>query len=419
MNKLVKIKLINWQKHDELELDLTPDLNIITGVTDTGKTCIFRALEWIYGFSNISEKDYRREGSDETSVQIFFDNGFIVERIRSNSLNRYIIKKEGCENQQFDAIGKDVPEEVKQILEIEEVEIDGQKISLNFAEQENLNFILDDSVKPSFRAKLFNKFTGHEIMDKLFKHLNKEALSLSKSIKANEQEIIKNKDSLIVTKKDRDKVQEILNNAKSIFNEIENDLTYYEELNQLAKKLSTNTENEKIVKEKLDKVVIISKSTIEETKKVLENYNQLKKIDSLLSTVNNKLSELDNSKSKIKDCEDIDFKQLKEESNKFDILFITNSKLEKINKELQVIENKKDKIKIVKLDDLTSLKNKYEELNKIKIKLSCIEIEETKTKEKIKSIQEDLKSNSDKLKLIWDELGNVCPTCKQKVCSHE
>ena len=99
--KVQQVHIRNFQKHSDLKLDFNSDVNIITGLTDSGKSGIFRALEWVFNFSNISENDYRKEGTNETSVKIWLDNNFQVERIRSNTLNRYILSKDDYEDKIF------------------------------------------------------------------------------------------------------------------------------------------------------------------------------------------------------------------------------------------------------------------------------------------------------------------------------
>ena len=84
------IILNNFQAHEYLKLDFSKDLNIITGLSDAGKSCVRRAIGWICFNENISETDYRKEGTSETSVSLILENDFTIERIRTNILNRYI-----------------------------------------------------------------------------------------------------------------------------------------------------------------------------------------------------------------------------------------------------------------------------------------------------------------------------------------
>jgi DNA repair ATPase RecN len=87
------IILKNFQAHSYLKLDFSDNLNIITGLSDVGKSCIRRAIDWICFNANISESDYRKEGTDVTSVTLMLHNGFEIERVRSNSLKDIFCEK--------------------------------------------------------------------------------------------------------------------------------------------------------------------------------------------------------------------------------------------------------------------------------------------------------------------------------------
>ena len=39
-----RIELTHFQKHDHLILDLTDEVNVLCGATDTGKSCVRRAV---------------------------------------------------------------------------------------------------------------------------------------------------------------------------------------------------------------------------------------------------------------------------------------------------------------------------------------------------------------------------------------
>ena len=164
MNKLLKIQVKNYQKHEDLTVDFNDDITVITGDTATGKTAVYRAITFLHNCSNISEEDYRKEGTKETSVKGWYSNGFQVERIRSNSINRYVLSKEGMEDKVFDSFGKEVPEEIKKAFGFDSFEVEKEKIHLNFSDQDQMNFLIDSTYSDTFKAQLFNKLTGNEIV---------------------------------------------------------------------------------------------------------------------------------------------------------------------------------------------------------------------------------------------------------------
>ena len=105
---------MNFQKHEHLEINFVDGVNVLYGASDIGKSCIRRAIEWIVQNENID--GVRRTNSKKTSVSITLDNDIEVERIRSQSINRYIIRK-GKDEQIFDAVGKSIPNEVKELMD--------------------------------------------------------------------------------------------------------------------------------------------------------------------------------------------------------------------------------------------------------------------------------------------------------------
>lgn len=307
------VRLINFQLHEDSTFHFTDGLNVITGVTGTGKTGIFRGIEWLYGFSKISENDYRKEGTKSTSVIVKLKSGFEVEKIRSSTLNRYILRKEDCEDKVFDSVGKDVPEEVKQVLGIYELEFDKISLNVNFASQDDLNFIFDSQIPGSFNAKLFNKLTGNELLDTLFKECNRESLSINRDLKSLDEQIIKQEEDVKNCTKQYNELQKKLNNVKNLYSQIEEKIIIYDELKKMASKLKENKEADDFVKFKLSKIVTISEKTINKLKEKAELLKNLASIQSRLKEVKSNLDKTIEEQKLIK-IPEIDFDTLKEDN---------------------------------------------------------------------------------------------------------
>lgn len=178
------IELINFQKHDSLTVNFTNGINVIVGSSDAGKSCIRRAIE--YCLFNNKIDGIRKEGTKKTSVKIILDNGAIIERIRTASINRYILTVNG-EEKTFDSIGKTTPQEIKDVIGINPIEVDGEELWLNSAHQIALPFLFDKS--PTWRMKLFNKLTGNDLLDKLFVQFNKDILRIGRDHKSNTERL--------------------------------------------------------------------------------------------------------------------------------------------------------------------------------------------------------------------------------------
>ena len=338
-----KIHLKNWQKHSDLLLDFQKDINIISGYSNVGKSSIRRAIDWICFNANISETDYRREGTSETSVKIWLDNEFIIKRVRSNTINRYILSKNGCEDKTFDSFGREIPEEVQSALGISEIEIENDKLNLNIAEQLTLPFLLD---KPAtLRAKLFNKLTGNELIDKLFKEFNRENLRINREIKEIEENLVTQEEQLSEYSTTHKALRKKLNNANEQYSKLKEDIEIYEHLQDLSNKLKENKEQEEIIKNKVSQIKIISDEKLKVLKKKAEDLKKLKELSYVLDVSNDALEEIITEKKKIKIIK-VDWKNLKEKNNTLNQLYPIKEQLfnnieqqQKITKHL--VESKK------------------------------------------------------------------------------
>jgi len=337
--KIKTLELKNYQKHEYLKLDFNNSLNVITGLTGTGKTAIYRALEWLFNCSNISEVDYRKEGTTETSVKAWFDNDFIVERIRSSSLNRYILSKDGCEDQVFDSFGRNIPEEIQKVFEITSIDIEQEHLFINFANQDQLNFILDSTYSDTFKAKLFNKLTGNELLDKLFKEFNKENLRINRETKETEENIVTQENQLAECSKKYKVLKDKLTLVKEQYNKLKEEIAIYENLKDLSEKLKTNKENQDFVNFKASQIKIVSEDKIKELNTKAEELKKLQELSYELEANNEAIEKLEFQKSKIK-IVDVNFDSLKQKNE-----LLQN--LEKINQ--QLVNNQQELGKIEQL----------------------------------------------------------------------
>lgn len=366
--KIKSIHLKNFQRHSDLKLDFNEDINVITGLSNAGKSCIRRAIAWVCFAENISESDLRKEGTKTTTVTIEFNNGIEIERVRSSSVNRYILRKDEEENT-YDSFGREVPDDIKLVLNMAKIEVDGDNLNLNIAEQLTLPFLLDKS--PSLRAKLFNKLTGNELLDKLFKECNKESLRINRELKENEERLTKQKEELFECSKKYKKSNDKLTDVKLHYVKLKEDVEIYETLKILAEKLSENKRITNEVKEKSKSIKVISEDKIIALK---EKYEELNKISTLINKckeINQKLKEL--KETKISTI-DVDFTHLK---------------------------------------DKALLLEKYQYLLKMQ---ETVKKRQNETKIEIEVTKELIETAEHELNEIWKNT-DYCPTCKQKVCN--
>lgn len=173
------IKLKNFQSHADTTFDLSNGLNVIMGSSNHGKSSIVRALKWVIlnrprgdAFkSNFAKK------SEPVSVKITLDDGTVITREKKGSANQYILYRNG-EEKIFKALGADVPDEIKEVLAMD---------SINIQSQGDPYFMLGDN--PGVRAKFINKIVGLEIIDETIRKATALVNDTKGSMKAIKGEI--------------------------------------------------------------------------------------------------------------------------------------------------------------------------------------------------------------------------------------
>jgi exonuclease SbcC len=175
------LDILNFQAHKESHFDFVPGVNVITGQSDAGKTSSMRSMQWAMTNRPTGDafKNWDASPKDSIAVEITLDNGSVA-LTRENGKNTYLLTKNG-EEQSFSAIKTDVPEEIKQLLNLPEGNIQTQHQSY---------FLLQDS--PGEVARKLNELIGLDIIDTMFKNINskiREASSEATRLKSDRDRI--------------------------------------------------------------------------------------------------------------------------------------------------------------------------------------------------------------------------------------
>ena len=155
-----KINISNFQSNKNTELNLHRGVNCIIGTSNSGKTAILRAIYWLKdnrpsGISNASHwilENGKLNG--DFSISLFKDNNLII-RERDNKYNGYILNED-----YFAALKSEVPEEIKEILNLSDV---------NIQKQMDAPFLLSASAGEV--ARFFNKIVKLDIIDVMLKNV--------------------------------------------------------------------------------------------------------------------------------------------------------------------------------------------------------------------------------------------------------
>ena len=167
MNDLIQTTIENFQSHKKTVINWAPggQLTILTGPSDSGKTAILRAEDWLCN-NKPDGNDFIRVGCTFARVTNVYKSGHTVIRERTSSKNQYKIIEPGA-NQPLilEGFGRNtVPLEVQEITGIKPVTIGDMEYNLNLAAQLDGPF-LGNSVSAPARAKMLGKLAGTEEID--------------------------------------------------------------------------------------------------------------------------------------------------------------------------------------------------------------------------------------------------------------
>lgn len=167
---LKSLELKNFQSHVHSVIEFCPGTNAIVGTSDSGKSSIIRALNWLI-FNRPRQhkayKNYLAGKKDEYSVKGTFDNGW-VQRFKTPKENSYRVS---TQKEPLAAIRTDVPDEAQAIMGMSDVNLQSQHAPY---------FLLDNNqYKPSAVASAFNEIAGLEVMDECSAEVAKMVRQLS------------------------------------------------------------------------------------------------------------------------------------------------------------------------------------------------------------------------------------------------
>ena len=108
-----------FEGHKRLRVKFDPHVTTIVGPTDAGKSAILRALTWVMTNRPLGES-FIHHGADRASVTLRVD-GRKIRRVRGGSTNTYSL-----DSTTHATFGSDVPDDIKQVLNIGEISVQPQ-----------------------------------------------------------------------------------------------------------------------------------------------------------------------------------------------------------------------------------------------------------------------------------------------------
>lgn len=174
---IYSLELNNYEGHKNSVFEFVQGVNVIIGKTDVGKTSVIRSFRWIKD-NKPGGESFRSDWGGDTYVKVNTGDHTIIRE--KSSINRYKL-----DNTEFTAFGQDVPKEIKDTLNLTDI---------NTQYQLDSHFLLSSTSGET--ALFFNKIANLDKIDIGIKRVKKDITSLSNSIKANKDNIKSTKEQL-------------------------------------------------------------------------------------------------------------------------------------------------------------------------------------------------------------------------------
>lgn len=181
---ITKLHIKNFQSHEDTTIDFHEGVNAIVGLSDSGKSTIRRAIQWV--FTNKPQGDaFKRHNTDDTEVSITFADGITVTRVKNKKDNLYRLTTADGKTQEYKSFKSDLPLDIQQALNIN---------YLNLQPQIEAPFLLSSS--PSDIAKTLNQIVNLDKIDSSISFIRKRLINQQSERKRLEQNIAESEEKL-------------------------------------------------------------------------------------------------------------------------------------------------------------------------------------------------------------------------------
>lgn len=206
-NKIIsRVKIHNFQSHVDTDISFNNGLNVIVGDSNSGKTSILRAIQWVFDDTPRGD-DFITTGEDECSVEVIFNDGSSIKKIRTKTdTGKYIVTEPDKFFQEFTSFANNLPIDIANVHQMPKINLANDYFThLNVLNQFDDPFLINDS--PRTRAAIIGRLTGTQVIDDAIKNVNKEILRSGSDKKHYQSEIKSRQDTLNFKYKNFDKLK--------------------------------------------------------------------------------------------------------------------------------------------------------------------------------------------------------------------
>jgi len=260
---ITKVEIKNFESHAHTVIDLHNGFNVIHGTSNVGKSAILRAIALCaYGTWLNSEDEKKnvsssvRHGEAFCDIRIETDDGCWVETRKGKGISEWVVF-DGKEEKSYKKAKDQGPVKAREVLGFEVKEIGKLKLRLNWADQRDKHFVIDEiegeSASPSVIASIFDEVAGLIGCEEVIVSVAQDKLKYSKEIKgldSKKKELESNIAELGDVKAEQaklDELESLLDSIEKKQKEVETLSTLSEDLDSVLDEITANkTASEKI-----------------------------------------------------------------------------------------------------------------------------------------------------------------------------
>lgn len=281
MRYIQKLYIKNFQSHKNTVIELSPELNILVGESDQGKSSIIRALRWLF-YNYPRGEDFIRVGENFCEVKAEMSDGVKISRIRQRGgkTNSYVIEYPDWEREPLilEKFGYSVPDEVQKELGNGRLYYDTDKfLDINIAHQLEAPFLLSESAPD--KAKIIGLIADLDVIDAAGREVLQDIRQANLRQKNLQEEVEKLAGDLQQYNDLEDK-KKILEQGRQILGEIDKKERLILILEDLQKEWKKQNEEIRVNDKKLEKLEEID-SAENYYIKAIEKNNRLTRLSEL------------------------------------------------------------------------------------------------------------------------------------------
>lgn len=399
---LKKVRIKNFESHEDSEIEFTNGFNLIVGQSNQGKSSLVRAIALIV--ANRFDKDSVRTGADYCEVEIESDKGSVMAQ-RGESINRWVIQYANGEKKEYKNVGTSVPPDVIKILGM------GERTHGDIKELSNIMFQFE-------KHYMISEIDGKKATSNMIARMMDEAIGIGGM-----EELIKDMAT------DFQNFKKDLNSCTSDISDIKSEIMDEDIFNdkrksveELRSKYEQVEETEKLLKdsENISSKLLNINSRLSELPPRISRLNDVELLWSNVNSILEKLRAIQNAVELRNKISNLNFSisSSNEIISSYEQIELLHSKLEmlkKANEKMKKIENISSRCfdyEYLKssLEDLESKKKNIENAEKMLYDARLVYRRMMKADNGAKTSSSKLEEVDTQLHDLMDELG-TCPLC--------